>query len=357
MSWGKREEAAIARLRSKVPPERVALADRVSKLHSHYLGLNRDDEVEEGLEGLLDSIAAHTPENAERPDKRRILVICGESGAGKSRAITHHLRNCSALQTYVDADGVPVRPLLAFDVPSECTLKRLAVEGLKALGFNTKGRNGKLDPWHQFRLSLKAHGVNVVLLDESQQLFETMNVLQRQAILNAIKHLVQMPDWPVRVILVGVPPLDHFLTEDHQIVNRMVPIPFDKLKGKEGRKTIKKQVAKIVTQHAGMQMASDLDDDFVDRLLHASADEFGTAVQTIRGAVELAMKAGSDAACLDDFADYYAKVSGCEPHLNIFECEGWEQVEHGKAFVREPTRTTKKRRKPKTVDLKFGERP
>lgn len=359
MNWTNNENDAISRFREMMSPEELQLADRVEKLHGQYFGLDRDVKLNSALKALQRSVAAHRPEEATRPDKRRIVVICGESGAGKTRAITQHIRKFPALQPYVDKDGVQARPLLCFEAPSPCSPKRLALEGLKALGLPVRNTVKEHEAWDAFRTALRTHRVNIVMIDEAQQAFETSNEVQRQLVRNTLKHLVQMPDWPVRLVLAGVSPLFEFLSCDRQLRNRMTPVRFEKHRGKDARKETTNYLKRIIVDHAAMQMADDLNADLVNRLHHASDDEFGTILQTVRGAVEVAMSDDRDVVRSSDFAETYENISGCLPDENVFECVNWRAVVPGQALHRPEDREIPGAKKPrhKSKPFKFGERP
>ncbi|WP_280952060.1 ATP-binding protein [Sinorhizobium sp. BJ1] len=144
------------------------------------------------------------------PNKRRILAVCGDSGSGKTRGLLENTGKIPAMQPY-EFQGNTISPLLAFEAPSPCTPKLLALEGLKALGVGVRPNIRENEAWDAFRNELKGHMVLFVLLDEAQHAVNIANRIEAQKIADAFKNLVQMPDWPVRLILAGVPPLDEFL--------------------------------------------------------------------------------------------------------------------------------------------------
>jgi ABC-type glutathione transport system ATPase component len=57
-----------------------------------------------------------------KPDKRRILAICGRSGAGKSTAIARHMASIKEMQPYLDEDGVRIHPVLLMETAPRARL-------------------------------------------------------------------------------------------------------------------------------------------------------------------------------------------------------------------------------------------
>jgi len=164
-----------------------------------------------------------------------------------------------------------------------------------------------------------------------------------------------MPDWPVRLILAGVAPLASFLARK-QLYNRRTVVPFDTLDADGTTDLVKSILETIVQEHARMEIRIKLDDTveevdeettktrqrekgtFLKRLMHACDAEFGSVVQMIRAAVELAIYADRDHVTIDDFAKTYASFSGCRPSKNIFTAANWEELDPATALLRDDDR-------------------
>jgi hypothetical protein len=147
-----------------------------------------------------------------------------------------------------------------------------------------------------------------------------------------------MPDWPVRLILVGVPPLASFLARK-QLYNRRTVIPFESI-DVDGNTDLADSILKtIVIEHARMEIQIDLETgDFLKRLMQACGAEFGSLVQMIRAAVETAMLAGREHVLIDDFVRTYASFSGCRPSKNVFKADNWEELDPTTALLRDDDR-------------------
>ncbi len=354
----RRSQAAIDRIRALMSEDRLAIADRISQIYAEYIPLTRDEPLNSALRAMVASVT--TPITG-KPDKRRIVAICGNSGAGKTTAVLRHLQSMRAMASYVDEDRVTVQPLLFIEAPSPCTPKLLAIAGLKALGINPGLRVHENVAWEEFRRLLKVHKVMWVFIDEAQHAIETATIREATVIGNSLKGLTQMPDWPVRLILAGVPPLASFLARK-QLYNRRTVVPFEPVNISGDDDLIGTVLATVAEKHAGLAIGIDLDDPesrFRERLSHACDAEFGSIIQMIRGAVELAILGGRDFLAVQDFIDIYSAFSGCKPSRNVFTSANWVELEPAVALLRDDDRAWEAARlKSKGSNgTKFGVRP
>lgn len=348
-------EQAIARVRRLVDTETLAIADRVAAMNKRYVGLDRDDGLANALNALVLSLTAL---DTSKPDKRRIVAVCGRSGAGKTTALAKHTSEIEAMKSYVDENGVEITPLLRFDAPSPCTPRRLAIVGLEKLGYPVKQNIRENEAWSLFLKMLQVHKVMFVLIDEAQHTIDTANSIEITTIGNAFKQMTQSPEWPVRLILAGVAPLATFLARK-QIYNRRTVVTFDRIDGKTDRKLLSDVLNKIVCEHAQMMVDDKLDETFIERLAHAADGDFGSIIQMIRGAVEVAMIANDHTVSVKHFVSVYKSFSGCELKKNIFDAEDWKDLVPYQALFREEDRLwdAAQRKSPNKKVLPFGTRP
>lgn len=371
----KRSQAAIDHVRGLIGDNRAAIANRIAELYNEYLTLDRDVPLRAAL---LASVASVLTPITGRPDKRRIVAVTGRSGAGKTTALVKHIQNIPAMQSYVDDDGVTIHPVIIVDAPSPCTPRLLAIACLEALGYAPPDGTKENAAWLTLRRLLKVHKVMWVFIDEAQNAIENASVREATVIGDAFKQLTQMPDWPVRLILAGVAPLASFLARK-QLYNRRTVVPFDTLDADGTTDLIRGVLESIVQDHARMEIRIDLgpkvvgdpeeeDEDepkpkdkvaFLKRLLHSCDTEFGSIVQMIRAAVELAIYDDRDFVTIDDFAKTYASFSGCRPSKNVFTAANWEELDPVTALLRDDDRAWEEERlKSKgKKGTKYGVRP
>lgn len=317
--------AEIARVRALMPHDALLKADRVARINGRYIGLARDTSLKKAFEAMVASIAVIGITDMAKPDKRRIIAVCGESGAGKTTALLTHTADCPAMQPYMNDEGNIVRPLLMMSAPSPCTPKLLAYEGLHAMGYPVRSSLRENEMWKLFGDVLKAHRVMWVVIDEAQHAIDASNAVEITKIGNALKNLVQMPDWPVRIVLAGVAPLDEFLSRK-QLANRSTIVPFGKMRGANGEATMAEVTRLIIFDHAEMKTSLHKDAEFIKRLLHGCDKDFGTMVQMIRGAVEFAIQADECVVTNEHFANYFESNTGREESENVFLVKNWGET-------------------------------
>ncbi|WP_421406597.1 ATP-binding protein [Agrobacterium tumefaciens] len=338
--------------------QRLEVADRISQIYAEYIPLTRDELLNSALKAMVASVS--TPITG-KPDKRRIVAVCGNSGAGKTTAVMKHLQSMKATASYIDEDNVRIHPLIFIEAPSPCTPKLLAVAGLQAMGINPGLRLHEHEAWAEFRRLLKVHKVMWVFVDEAQHAIETATIREATVIGNSLKGLTQMPDWPVRLILAGVPPLASFLARK-QLYNRRTVVPFEPISASGEDDLLGTVLALVAKEHAKLEVRIDLDDkekQFRERLSHACEGEFGSIIQLIRAAIELAILGGRSFLEENDFVQIYASFSGCKPTRNVFTAANWDELEPTTALLRDDDRAWEAARlKAKGKNAtKFGVRP
>ncbi len=342
--------AEIARIRAMMPPDILAKADRAARINGRYIGLARDAALKKAFDAMIASIAVIGIADMAKPDKRRIVAICGESGAGKTTALLTHTSECATMQPYVNDDGNLIHPLLIMTAPSPCTPKLLAYEGLHAMGYPVRQSLKENEMWKLFRDVLKAHGVMWLVIDEAQHAVDASNAVEATKIGNALKNLVQMPDWPIRIVLAGVAPLDEFLSRK-QLANRCTKIPFGKMVGASGAATMAEVLRLIIFEHAEMKTSLHKDHEFIQRLMHGCDKDFGTMVQMIRGAVELAIFTDESVITNKHFANCFETNTGRDEAENVFIAKSWEDI---KPYTASEKQVTARHRRPRRSQNKVG---
>ena len=341
MDISQSQRAAIARIRALMPHDALLKADRVARMNGRYIGLSRDQRLKKAFKAMVESIAVVNLDEVAKPDKRRIVAVCGESGAGKTTALLRHTAETVAMRPYVDEDGNTKSPVLMMTAPSPCTPRLLAYEGLHALGYPVRSTLRENLMWKTFRDVLKAHEVMFLIIDEAQHAVDAANGVEITKIANSLKNLVQMPDWPLRIVLAGVEPLAQFLSTK-QLANRSTIIPFAKMIGSTGEVTMAEVMRMIVFDHAEMSTALHEEEDFIKRLIHGCDQDFGTIVQMIRGAVEEAINDDQGVVTNEHFANCFESNIGCEQGQNVFLVKNWQDVEPYAAARQETNARLKK---------------
>lgn len=339
---------AITRVRESMSSDQLEIADRMAIVNAGYISTYRDINFAGHLSYMKRSLVAHYSGD----DKQyRILLVCGNSHSGKSSLIRHALAADPGFNPYIASDGVETMPCLFLEAPSPATLRNLAVEGLEKLGYPIKSDIRESRAWPEFRRQLKRRRVLFVFIDEAQHIINTNNDPECQRVRDTLKHLVQMEDWPIRLIMAGVPPLERFRDEDDQIEERSKVMILGPLDADNHVPHVQKYVRDVVVDHAKLELEDFLAGDFANRVIYACDGCFGSIVKIIRASVEIALVEGSAAVGNRHFARAYGDITGCSSTSNIFTAQQWRSQGAGAAKSKVDTTATEK---PKA--LRGGER-
>jgi len=211
---------ALSRVRASMPQSELDIADRIADISAKHVETHRDRAFNSRLRKMKRSLVAHFTGDTKQ---HRILIVTGESHSGKTAMIDNALDNDGGFDPYPDSDGNMTMPILRMDCASPANLVNVALDGLAALGYPMDPKTLEKVAWSEFRKRLKQRKVLVVFIDEAQHIANSTNRLELQKLRDILKHMVQMKDWPIRIILSGVHPLENF-REDQQIRKRSMTL-------------------------------------------------------------------------------------------------------------------------------------
>jgi len=344
---------AISRMRQSMPDSQLDIADRMATISAHHIPTFRDDALKKRIDRMKRSLVAHYSGDEKQ---HRILFVIGDSHSGKSSLIEHVLATDPAFDSYVDSNGVNAMTVLLMDGPSPCTLRNIAYDGLEKLGYPVKANMTESRIWPLFREQLKRRRVLFIVIDEAQHAVKNnTSDYEVQKVRDTFKHLVQMPDWPIRLILCGVSPLERLREGDKQIETRSTMMRLGSLTAQHAAHVVS-YIELVVTHHAGLKLGDFLGGDFPDRLIHSCGGCFGSIVKLIRLAVEDTLLKGQGIVTDESFAAAYGEMSGCSPTSNIFRNSDWRALEPGAAKIVGASTDEDTPSAPKPKRIRAGER-
>lgn len=160
---------------------------------------------------------------------------------------------------------------------------------------------------------------------------------------------MQIPDWPVSLIVSGTPELNDLLMQDPQLSRRFFVVRFLAVTEFDACD----EVRGLMAGYAGLAdipLAPDLSDvEFVPRLIHAGREQFGIVVELIIGAITRALAEKKPALGLKDFARFYAERTGDVSARNPFLIPDFRSTPTGRVPIEPepPTSPTGRRKKPR----------
>ncbi|OSP54461.1 ATP-binding protein [Pseudoruegeria sp. SK021] len=298
------------------------IPQRVIALRSIFVDQPAWLQLEEQFHRLLENRRAEIATNVVR--ETRGIALIGASGSGKSTAIARLLRTSPKL---VLANTESHRcDVISLTVPSPATLKSLGRAIAEALGRPLKHEKTADTTWELVRAFLKERRVLFLHLDEAQDISRHQTPKEMQAIVNTLKSLMQHKEWPVGLLLSGMPGLRDLLNHDPQLSRRVYPVELPRLSPVGDTEAVKEMI-RFYADEANLDCAENRDySDLAARLIHAADREFGLAIEMTIDSVEEALRAGCTQIDNGHFTAAFARRSGCIPGLNPFIAEDFERI-------------------------------
>ncbi len=258
-------------------------------------------------------------------NEARGVALIGASGSGKTTIVNRLIKSLSKRhQASLQSDECEI---LSFPVPSPATLKFVGQRGLQAIGYPLRRDKTSHIIWDMFKEHLHARKTLILHLDEAQDLSLNQTAREMQSVINTLKSLMQNQEWPVSIILSGMPILKDMLNHDPQLARRFIPFELPKLNAVHDADQILHLIA-YYAKHADLGVDEDLlSDEFSARLIHAADGEFGLLIETTISAIEVAFRSGCAVLGLIDFKEAFSRKAGCIDALNPFVASDFERID------------------------------
>ncbi|WP_421702755.1 ATP-binding protein [Aliiroseovarius sp.] len=258
-------------------------------------------------------------------NEARGIALIGSSGSGKTTAVKRLIRSLdSPLNENREGTSCEV---LSFPVPSPATLKFVGQTGLQAIGYPLRRDKTSHIIWDMFKDHLRARRTLFLHLDEAQDLASHQTPREMQSVINTLKSLMQNQQWPVGMILSGMPALKEMLNHDPQLARRFFPIEFPSLNAVQDTEQVLCTVS-YYSQHAELPVCDDLlTPSFAARLIQAADGEFGLMIEYTILAIENALRQGSSELGIANFRSSFSTKSGCLDGLNPFVVADFERID------------------------------
>ena len=297
----------------------------VQALQQAYVPNDAYDALAECFEMLLSQRRADVA--AGLHTNVRGIVLVGRSGSGKSTAFRELLLRTKGLNLGGGDDGFC--EVVSLQVPSPATLKFVGTAALQALGFPLARDKSAALIWGQVKDHLKRRKTLFLHLDEAQDLTRYQTQDDRDAVVRTLKSLMENSEWPVGLILSGMPELADLVNADAQLARRLYPIAIERLNPlRSVNATI--DMLQLYAKRGGVEVDSSLlTSQFAARLMHAADYEFGLLTEFVVQALGMSLQGQGQPPRLlaDHFAGVYRMRSGAPGGLNPFVAEDFERID------------------------------
>lgn len=324
----------IEQLRSSLPESQRQLLELRERLRSRYVKTGWDDELRTKFDMLLRSVLSRRMmAGVPVPETRleaRCLVVAGEAGTGKTESLDRLFRTHPALQTR----GEHRSPLVRVTVPAPCTLKTLGRELLRALGYPLSRELADHIIWARIHELLPAAGVLLIHFDEMHNLTDSANSLQLDNIRKALKALMVSPEWPVGLIVSGLPGLVDEMRKVDEIRRRAQFVSVSVLEMPKDVAMVEDLIGAL-TNVANLTVGQDPLHEIALRLIHGSLGRLGITIELIHEAIEHAVTA-SQPLGIKHFAAAFTDRTGVAAPLNPFVAPDWAELDCTLVLADEP---------------------
>jgi hypothetical protein len=307
----------------------VATMERVKETYFETpLDATIAEELKKVLQQLVERPDTSAPASPNNVGEARGFVVSGQARAGKSRALREVFRNHPCLPGYGNREADC--PLVTVIPQGACTLPRFAQDVFEQLGLPIvnvpSGKNYEVKLAHMIRDRLKVRGVKLLHVDEAHHVTEPANKTEIKKVVNMFKYLMIHQDWPVAVILSGIPVLVSALGRDPQITGRVAFKQTSNLVPKKDAKRVGHVVAELANV-AGLAVAPDDLATITPRLIHAGNRQLGRSIEITYDAIRLALTRREKALSPKLFALAYSAARGVAPDHNPFVARDWQRTD------------------------------
>ncbi|TAY13863.1 ATP-binding protein [Rhizobium leguminosarum] len=307
---------------ASMPPKRQMQIKRLGEQNFEYVRSSRDKLLSKITDKLCNNAASALFGGSE---KRRAVFVLGESDSGKTRALRELVARREEFKPRRTSAGW-AKTFVHWEAPKPLTMKGFATKGLWACGYPVEpnARYTEQELFDLLKTQIREKRIIFMWIDEMQHVFNSKTNAEVQNVSDIIKSLLQIPGWPLHMILSGVPTLANFLAPedgDRQLRNRSYLVHLSKMTASNSEMMLRLQ--ERVMEKAGVQASETNTPAFMERLTYASFGAFGTMVKRMQAAASEALFEAEMArfGSTDNVEETAPVVVGLKHYATVYELE------------------------------------
>ncbi|WP_105434911.1 TniB family NTP-binding protein [Neorhizobium tomejilense] len=308
-------------MRDLMPVDQQRIAEVMERVESYYIVTHNDGEAKREIDVVVRGATRRTKDG-------HILLVLGESHMGKSRLVEHYLDIHPSLAPISIENGNTAHPVLRLKAPADCTMAGLGREMAMQLGYRMHRSVSEDLVFQRVRAQLRVQGTKLVMIDEIQHVVDGPSIKGLRHLTDTLKNLLQEVDWPIHLILVGLPEARELIWRDvkEQAESRVFPIDLSPLNFIEHAGVVSNLIEEVL-EIAGLTSAMPLTDEFIERLLHGARNRLGLVFKMLHFAIEDALDNGENEVGIEHWIDAYMRLA--KRGRNVFEAEDWQTIVRG----------------------------
>ncbi|MCC5960483.1 MAG: AAA family ATPase [Rhodobacteraceae bacterium] len=261
----------------------------------------------------------------------RGLVLTAGTRSGKSHDIKHLLKgfaeNPSALP------GGLERKYARISLRTTTAWKHLGSALLKASGYFSDLDHRSSDMiWRRTEDQLKRKGIFIVHIDESQHTMHDKSPKEIKTILDGLKDLMKRPEWPILLILSGIPTLLQHLNESDELIALLEPISYSDIAYNQQNLEEADGIMCSYGAAAKLDVSGARDEDTYNRMIHGTARRWGRFIEMVIQSMAHAKAAGKTDLSRTDLAETFGRWTGACDSANVMLIENPYRIDPHKLF-------------------------
>lgn len=290
----------------------ISRLQRRTLLKSKYFRMGRADELDAALNFAVGDFEAGVM-TGDHFEGSGIAVI-GESGSGKTKEIN------ALFQRFGDAPEIMEsgleRKFLQYALAGETTWKALGLQLLGLLDYPLKANRTEHEIWNRVRFQMKERGIWMLHIDECQHMFQTLGSNESKKVINSIKTCMKDREWPILVVMSGIPELLEVVNLDPQLRNLVTSVSLRSI-------DTTRDLADLDAALVGYGNVAEVDvealrqEHIYERMAHGHEYLFGRVFRFMVEAFA-SLPDGQSTMTVEHLADCYARKTGCIPGFNVF---------------------------------------
>lgn len=255
-----------------------------------------------------------------------VLVVTGSSGAGKTTEIEKLMRDFHAFNAILPNEQSAKIAMCVLD--RKGSWKDLGRNTLHAIGYPTSdnARMTQSQISRRIKQQSERQGIVAVWYDEAQHILAKKNEEALIEVLDCFKTMVKGPDWPIMLILSGVPELAGIIPALEQLFRKVTHVRLDDIDFAADAEKVHSIVGSYAIE-AGLEGDDALDtEDFLHRLTTVSAFRWGLVIELVMKAVGKAVAEHSSRLKVDHFVQAWVAKTGMNPVATPFTHSGYQTM-------------------------------